>query len=69
MFIKEYWKLVIGTTLGVCFLIFGTVLWDSATEDYYNKLIDMKPLDDQFEKTDPKRTSNQKALKYRKRFN
>jgi len=38
VFVEEYWKLVIGTTLGVCLLIFGTVFWDSATEDYYNKL-------------------------------
>ena len=36
MFIKEYWKLVIGTTLGVCLLIFGAVFWESATEDVYN---------------------------------
>jgi hypothetical protein len=38
VFVEEYWKLVIGTTLGVCLLIFGTVFWDNATEDYYNKL-------------------------------
>ncbi len=38
MFVEEYWKIVIGTTLGVCLLIFGAVFWDSATEDYYNKL-------------------------------
>ena len=38
MFVEEYWKLVIGTTLGVCLLIFGAVFWESATEDYYNKL-------------------------------
>jgi len=36
--IEEYWKLVIGITLGLSFLIFGTVFWDSATEDYHNKL-------------------------------
>ena len=38
MFILGYQKLVIGITLGLSFLIFGTVFWDSATEDYYNKL-------------------------------
>ncbi len=38
MFIEEYWKLVIGITLGLSFVIFGTVFWDSATEDYYEKL-------------------------------
>ena len=38
MFIEEYWKLIIGITLGLSFLIFGTVFWDSATGDYYNKL-------------------------------
>ena len=38
MFIEEYWKLVIGITLGLSLLIFGTVFWDSATGDYYNKL-------------------------------
>tara|TARA_B100001123_G_C15283934_1_gene1014964 strand:- start:53 stop:775 length:723 start_codon:yes stop_codon:yes gene_type:complete len=37
-------------------------------EQFYNRLINMKPLDDQFEKTDPNRTSNQNALKYRRRF-
>ena len=36
MFVEEYWKLVIGTTLGVCLLIFGAVFWESATEDVYN---------------------------------
>ena len=36
MFTEKYWKLVIGTTLGICLLIFGTVFWDSGTEDYYN---------------------------------
>ena len=38
MFIEEYWKLIVGITLGLSFVIFGTVFWDSATEDYYNKL-------------------------------
>jgi hypothetical protein len=38
VFIEEYWKLVIGITLGLSFVIFGTVFWDSATEDYYEKL-------------------------------
>ena len=38
MFIEEYWKLVIGITLGLSLLVFGTVFWDSATGDYYNKL-------------------------------
>ena len=38
MLIKEYWKLVIGITLGLSLLVFGTVFWDSATGDYYNKL-------------------------------
>ena len=36
MFVEEYWKLVIGATLGVCLLIFGAVFWESATEDVYN---------------------------------
>ncbi len=40
MFIGEYWKLVVGITLGLSLLIFGTVFWDSATEDYYEKLND-----------------------------
>ena len=40
MFNEEYWKLVIGITLGLSFVIFGTVFWDSATEDYYEKLND-----------------------------
>ena len=38
MFIEDYWKLIIGITLGLSFLIFGTVFWDSATDEYYNKL-------------------------------
>lgn len=38
MLIEEYWKLIVGITLGISFLIFGTVLWESATDDYYNKL-------------------------------
>ena len=38
MFIEEYWKLIIGISLGLSFVIFGTVFWDSATEDYYEKL-------------------------------
>ena len=36
MLIQGYQKLVIGITIGLSFLIFGTVFWDSATEDYYN---------------------------------
>ena len=38
MDIEQYWKLTIGITLGLCLVIFGTVFWNSATEDYYNKL-------------------------------
>ena len=38
MEIENYWKLVIGITFGVCMLVFGSVFWASATEDYYNKL-------------------------------
>ena len=38
MFTEEYWKLIVGITLGLSFLIFGTVFWDSATDEYYNKL-------------------------------
>ena len=38
------------------------------SEEYYKTLIHMKPLDQQFKKTSPDRTSNQYALKYRKRF-
>ena len=38
MFIEEYWKLIVGITLGLSFLIFGTVFWDSATGDYYSNL-------------------------------
>tara|TARA_B100002052_G_C15799117_1_gene560203 strand:- start:697 stop:999 length:303 start_codon:yes stop_codon:yes gene_type:complete len=36
--IQGYQTLAIGLTLGLSFLIFGIVFWDSATEDYYNKL-------------------------------
>jgi hypothetical protein len=36
--IENYWKLVIGITFGVCMLVFGSVFWNTATEDYYNKL-------------------------------
>ena len=38
MEIENYWKLVIGITFGVSMLEFGSVFWNSATEDYYNKL-------------------------------
>ena len=38
MELKQSWKLAIGITLGICMLIFGSVFWNSATEDYYNKL-------------------------------
>ena len=38
MEIENYWKLVIGITFGVCMLVFGSVFWNTATEDYYNKL-------------------------------
>ena len=38
MEIKNYWKLVIGTTLGICLIVFGLAFWNSATEDYYNTL-------------------------------
>lgn len=38
MKIENSWKLVIGITFGVCMLVFGSVFWGSATEDYYNKL-------------------------------
>jgi len=36
--IENSWKLVIGITFGVCMLVFGSVFWNTATEDYYNKL-------------------------------
>ena len=36
MEIETSWKLAIGITFGVCMLIFGSVFWNSATEDYYN---------------------------------
>ena len=38
MEIENYWKLVIGITFGVGMLVFGSVFWNTATEDYYNKL-------------------------------
>ena len=38
MDIEQYWKLTIGITLGICLVVFGSVFWNSATEDYYNKL-------------------------------
>ena len=38
MEIQDQWKLVIGTTLGICLVVFGLVFWNSATDDYYNKL-------------------------------
>ena len=38
MDIEQYWKLTIGITLGICLVFFGSVFWNSATEDYYNKL-------------------------------
>ena len=38
MEIENYWKLVIGTTLGICLIVFGLAFWNSATEDYYNAL-------------------------------
>ena len=38
MFTEEYWKLIVGITLGLSFLIFGIVFWDSATGDYYSNL-------------------------------
>tara|TARA_Y100001960_G_C14237854_1_gene616901 strand:+ start:94 stop:408 length:315 start_codon:yes stop_codon:yes gene_type:complete len=38
VFTEEYWKLIVGITLGLSFLIFGTVFWDSATGDYYSNL-------------------------------
>ena len=36
MEIQDYWKLVIGTTLGVSLIVFGLAFWNSATEDHYN---------------------------------
>jgi hypothetical protein len=36
--IENYLKLVIGATLGISLIIFGLAFWNSATEDYYNKL-------------------------------
>tara|TARA_Y100001960_G_C14043322_1_gene526191 strand:+ start:136 stop:450 length:315 start_codon:yes stop_codon:yes gene_type:complete len=36
--IENYLKLVIGITLGISLLVFGFAFWNSATEDYYNKL-------------------------------
>jgi len=40
--IEQYWKLTIGITLGICLVVFGSVFWNSATEDYYNKLTNKK---------------------------
>ena len=39
------------------------------SNDYYEKLLKMKPLDENFQNTDPTRTSNKYALNYRRRFN
>ena len=39
------------------------------SKTYYEDLIRMKPLDEQFEKTDPNRTVNQYSINYRRRFN
>lgn len=39
------------------------------SNDYYQKLLLMKPLDEQYKDTDPNRTSNKFALNYRRRFN
>jgi hypothetical protein len=36
--IENYWKLVIGTTLGISLIIFGLAFWNSATEDYVSHL-------------------------------
>ena len=38
MEIKDYWKLVIGITLGISLVIFGLAFWNSATEDYTSHL-------------------------------
>ena len=38
MEIENYWKLVIGTTLGISLIIFGLAFWNSATEDYVSHL-------------------------------
>ena len=38
MEIQDQWKLVIGTTLGICLVVFGLVFWNSATEDYVSHL-------------------------------
>ena len=40
MNITEYWKTIIGVTLGISLLVFGLVFWNSATEDYYNPVTD-----------------------------
>ena len=36
MEIQDYWKLVIGITLGVSLIVFGLAFWNSAVEDHYN---------------------------------
>ena len=36
MEIQDYWKLVIGITLGVSLIVFGLAFWYSAVEDHYN---------------------------------
>ena len=36
MEIQDYWKLVIGVTIGICLIIFGLAFWNNATEDRYN---------------------------------
>jgi len=38
--IENYWKLVIGATLGISLIIFGLAFWNSATEDYTSHLND-----------------------------
>ena len=35
MDITEYWKTIIGITLGLSFLVFGLAFWNSATADDY----------------------------------
>jgi hypothetical protein len=38
--IENYWKLVIGATLGISLIIFGLAFWNSATEEYTSHLND-----------------------------
>jgi len=40
--ITEYWKTIIGITLGISFLVFGLAFWNSATADDYTSHLNNK---------------------------